>query len=57
MSKFETNRKTLNHSISMFEDYLRDRGTETQSDLGIILETINVLQDSKHLFEEIKVKD
>ena len=55
MSNFETNRKT--QTISLFEDFLKDSNMEMQSQLGVIMETINVLQDSKEKVSEIKAKD
>eukprot|EP00347_Sterkiella_histriomuscorum_P004216 403361302 len=51
----------MNLSISVFEDYIKDKdrvgGTETQNELGIILETINFLAESKQLIVECRIKD
>lgn len=57
MNRFENDRKSQNMTITMFEDYLKDVESDTQSDLGIVLETINVLNDSKLHINEIKIKD
>ncbi|CDW84168.1 UNKNOWN [Stylonychia lemnae] len=57
MNKFEGHRKSMSMSMSMFEDYLRDQDSAEQAELGIILETIDVLQDSKQVLQENVIKD
>ena len=57
MNRFDTTRKSTRVTLALFEDYARDQNTETQSELGMILETIEALSEMRDVVRENKQKD
>ena len=57
MNRFDSTRKSTRVTLSLFEDYVRDQNTEKQSELGMILETIEALSDMRDVMMENKQKD
>ena len=57
MNRFDSTRKSTRVTLALFEDYVRDQNTETQAELGMVLETIEALSEMREVMRESKEKD